>query len=385
MLSNKYIQLLILAVTLVITACTKDTPSDFQKESFVKTFGDAYLSEASDFISLGEGFIIMGNLTNKEGINTIYLTQTDALGNYQWQNEYAIGNSCLGQQIIARSNQNGYAIIGTVQHDTDSLYNDVLLLLLNADGSINDTLFYDFGASEEGRSLIELTNGNILLSGVSATSTTSSISERITILTDAVGQILVNPKPITASEVYRIVPMANGYLQSFTANNTTKIALINQNATEENVSLNFNGTLTRLIVNDNQEIFACGTSTNGENGRNDLVIASLTYNEVNASFAINWEKEFGNNQNDYGTDVAITESGSVIGTGYILDTQLGTYDIAVYELDTDGNVLHEKMVGGSNNEYGIKSLGVDNNKIVNLSTSYFNSTSMITLVKFGFE
>jgi hypothetical protein len=385
MLSNKYIQTLILLGILSIYACTKDTPSDFQKESFIKTFGGAYIDEAKDFLQIENELFVLGNVTDKDENSSIYLAKTDDFGNRIWQKIYTMGNTCKASKIIALQQQSGFAIIGTVEQDQDSLFNDMLLLLIDDEGNIKDTLCYDNGASEVGCCIAEQANGNLYVIGASATGLTETIDKRVLIVTDNKGAKLKDPIAYPASAVYDLTPMSSGYALSFTENSFTKIALIQDDATQSNSKVEISGQLTSLIMDDNNVIYACGTTPSGSNGRYDVLVAAITYNEINGAFIVNWQKEFGSSQNDIGTNIALSNEGTLICTGSIQNTQLNTYDIAIYELDTEGNLLHEKTMGGTENEYGIKSLQTQDLYYVSLSTNYFSSISMISLLKFSFD
>jgi hypothetical protein len=95
-------------------------------------------------------------------------------------------------------------------------------------------------------------------------------------------------------------------------------------------------------------------------GQHDIFISKL---DSNANFA--WAKSIGGTSLDYGTDIAVDSSGNIYITGefqltadfdpgagtYNL-TSLGSYDIFVAKLDSSGNFIWAKSMGGTGYEIG---------------------------------
>jgi hypothetical protein len=68
-------------------------------------------------------------------------------------------------------------------------------------------------------------------------------------------------------------------------------------------------------------------------------------------------------------------------TGSTENPSLDTYDIWVLKTDISGNFLNETIIGGENNEYGVRILEQENNNYVVEGTTYFDKTSMISIFK----
>jgi hypothetical protein len=366
-------------------ACQKDAPSDIQNEAYVKNFGGINNDEAKDFIQHENNLYLIGNLISNEGSSQIMMVKTDAFGNRVWQSEFAIGETCEAEQVIKLNQQAGFAIIGsTLSNQSDKFY-DLLLLLVDDEGSLTDTIVFDFQTSEKGRCLVELEDGSLILLGVSAPNTTTAINQRLLIKTDNTGQNVLIHHLKPATELYAITPDVSGnFYAAFTNNNKAQIALIKANGSDSHTEIELATTLTYLAVNPDNRLFACGTARNGTHGRNDVLIAALTYNELNGNFIVDWQKNLGSALNDQGNHLCITDNGTLLCTGSVQNTMLNTSDIAIYETDLNGNVLSEKHIGGTNNEFGIKSLE-SGEQIITLSTTGFTNTSMISITKFSFE
>jgi hypothetical protein len=366
-------------------ACQKDAPSDLQNEAYVKNFGGINNDEAKDFIQHENNLFLIGNLISNEGTSQIMMVKTDAFGNRVWQSEFAIGETCEAEQVIKLNQQAGFAIIGsTLSNQSDQFYN-LLLLLVDDEGSLTDTIVFDYQTSEKGRCLVELEDGSLILLGVSAPNTTAAINQRLLIKTDNTGRNVLIHHLKPATELYALTPAASGnFYAAFTNNNKAQIALISSNGSDSHTEIELAATLTYLAVNSNNQLFACGTASNGTNGRNDLLIAALTYNDLNGNFIVDWQKNLGSSQNDQGNHLSLTDHGTLLCTGSVQNPQLNTSDLAVFEVDQNGSVLKEKRIGGSNNEFGIKSLE-SGEQVITMSTTVFTNTSMISITKFSFD
>jgi len=79
--------------------------------------------------------------------------------------------------------------------------------------------------------------------------------------------------------------------------------------------------------------------------------------ELSSYFMLNvnvyWQKKIGGSSNDYGNGIAVDVSGNVYLNGY-QDSDLygGTYDFGVIKLDSDGNLLWQKKIGGISTDQG---------------------------------
>ena len=57
---------------------------------------------------------------------------------------------------------------------------------------------------------------------------------------------------------------------------------------------------------------------------------------------------------DYITSVVESDDGGYVATGYQQSDSLGAYDIAILKYDNNLNLLSQKSLGGSNNDFGLK-------------------------------
>jgi len=122
------------------------------------------------------------------------------------------------------------------------------------------------------------------------------------------------------------------------------------------------------------------TSTGGIYGWSDIFVSKL-----NSSGNFVWAKAMGGTEEAFGASIAIDGSGNVYTTGYFYDTcdfdpGIGTYnlisngyiDIFISKLDSSGNFVWAKTMGGTGNDIS-RSLVLDSSDNV-YTTGYFYGT-----------
>jgi len=116
-------------------------------------------------------------------------------------------------------------------------------------------------------------------------------------------------------------------------------------------------------------------------GGNDIFITKL---DANGDYV--WAKNLGGSNNDVGYSIAVDSSGNTYTTGFFYGTAdfdpnsgvanltaAGINDIFITKLDTNGNYVWAKNLGGSNNDVG-NSIAVDSSGNT-YTTGYFSGTA----------
>jgi hypothetical protein len=125
----------------------------------------------------------------------------------------------------------------------------------------------------------------------------------------------------------------------------------------------------------------------------NLSLLVLINNEINAQTPNwLWAKSMGGTGNDYGYSIALDASGNVYTTGSFFgsvdfDPGIGTFnltsagssDIFICKLNSSGNFVWVKSMGGTSGDWG-RSIFIDISGNV-LSTGYFNGTSYLMHLK----
>lgn len=387
-LLSKYYSVIIV-ICIHCLGCQKNEPSDIQKDEFYKIFGGAYNDIAVDIISSNSEFYILGNVELSENQNHITIIKTDNFGNRIWEKQYSdISNkNTYSGQIIKLKEKNEFAIIGTIETDSDSLYTDIFYLHINSDGETlhKSTIEYAEG-SETGVYIQELENGTFSVGGNTYNNLTE-VSQRLFFRINIEGEIPDNLKlnPIQGTNVYNIQKLtdnSNFYAFATGFNSSPDITYINNKGlwvTSIKIS-DFDGKFYDLHVESENDVYVTGIINNGSFGGQDAFVAKLDIK----NFTTSWIVEYGANGNDQGTVLTETGQGNLIMTGSIYDSKLNTSNILVLEVSKTGVIINSKTIGGNNNENGVSIFPSDNDSFVIAATSALENSSFISLIKTKF-
>jgi hypothetical protein len=386
MLLNKiYPFVLILCCQVAFYGCTKTEPSAFQKESFIKNFGGAYEDQAIDILKDNGHYYILGNVADEDANTLIYLAKTDEFGNRVWEKDltYSVDEKPThASQIIKLSNQSGFAIIGSIEIDDDLLYFDTFLLIINEDGEIlSENTFSNSYTNDHGKCIAELDNGGFIIS-ILSTPTNGSGSFIDLITTSSTGEFIRRASPIFANNLYHICKKKSGDGYYIAAYSTHPFIILLNAEGKFGGTQNFgsiNGEIRSITQDKNGNTLVCGILNSGSNGSNDGFIAQLE--NVEKSIDYTWLNAYGKTGIDYLEHLLITENNEILLKGSTENPSLDTYDIWVLKTDISGNFLNETIIGGENNEYGVRILEQENNNYVVEGTTYFDKTSMISIFK----
>jgi len=386
--SNLILIFIILGTLLI--GCQKESPSEVQKEQFLKTYGGSYDNVAVDFLYDNGNYYLLGNSPDKNGSYSILLTKTDEYGNRIWEQNYTIEEaSTQANQFIKLEKQLGFAIIGSVVTDATTYFSDICLLIVDEQGSILKQVVYTDSLNQSGKCITEWTTGELVMVGTEAINATANPNNCLFHKTNVDGTKVREPNESPGINV-SITGICNNNTDDFiyvTGSNDGKprIHLIKPDGDYESWStLNIAGQINSMVKNDNR-LFICGYYSNGSNRANDVMVAEIEYDTEFTNFQILWESTFGFSGNDRGMNVNLTSENHLIISGTTQDTKLNTNNVYLVETDDSGALVKSNTFGGSGNESGVKSIETTDNRIVTLSTAYFGSNSMITLLKFDWE
>lgn len=389
MLSNKYINYIFIFFYLfAFLGCTKDEPSAIQKDSFIKSFGGPYEDEATDIISDNGNFFILGNVKDADNKISISLSKTNDFGNRIWEKTYSYNEKqTQGNQIIKLEKQKGFAIIGSVEMDNDTLFYDAYLLIVDQNGGVISENTFNHSHSEFGKCIAELNDGGFSISASQDTLNQTGSHMSLFYRLNPQGEIIpFSTSKTPSSNLFQICKKSNN--EGFYAtiyDKKSKIFILNPDGTSV-------GTIPMgeekdqiigITQDKNGDTYVCGKVFNGSNGNTDGFIAKLK--DAENSYEYIWRKEFGENGNDILSYITISDENSILVTGSNENTQLGTSDIWVIKTDMLGNKLSEIKIGGDDDEYGVKILTSDNERFVVEATTYFKNNSMISIIKSEFK
>jgi|GEM_PF-4526218 len=385
--SNLFLDLIILVA--LLTSCQKDSPSEVQKERFIKSFGGAYNNIAMDVLYNNGNYYLLGNSPDKEGIYSIYLAKADEFGNRIWEQNYTIDSaSTQANHLIKLEKQPGFAIIGSVITDATRYFSDMCLLIVDEQGLRLKQVVYTDSLNQIGKCITELALGELVMVATEAINSTANANAALFYKTDVDGKNVREPSEIPGINV-SISGICNNNDDDFiyvagSDNGKPRMHLIKPDGDYESWSkIDIVGQINSIVKNTDNRLFISGYYTSGSNGANDVMVAEIEYNTEFTNMEIVWQTALGFSGNDRGMNVNLTSENHLIISGTTQDIQLNTNDIYLVETDDLGNAIKSSTYGGSGNELGVKSIQAPDTKIVTLSTANIGSNSMITLMKQG--
>jgi hypothetical protein len=256
------------------------------------------------------GYAIAGTTTSFGPVGAdVYLVKLDAHGNLQWTKTIGGPESDGGTSLIQTSD-GGYAIAGNSYSFVAGGY-DVYIVKLDANGNLQWTKTIDGPNYEEGRSLIQTSDGGYAIAGYT------------------------NSFGAGEADVYVVKLDANGNLQ------WTKT--IGGKNDDEGFS---------LIQTADGGYAITGYTTAGYieysgAGESDVYVVKL-----DAHGNLQWTKTIRGKGWDVGRSLIQTSDGGYVIAGATISFGAGGVDVYVVKLDAKGNLQWTKTIGGENEDWG---------------------------------
>jgi hypothetical protein len=271
---------------------------------------------------------------NRRGIN-YWIVKLDALGNIVL-NRLLGGNSYDYATSIQQTADGGYIISGYTSSSangdvsgTNHGKNDCWIVKLNALGDIVWNKLLGGSNDDFARSIQQTTDGGYIISGISTSSANGDVSgtnhgysDYWIVKLDALGNIIWN-KLLGGS----------GYDDAYNIQQTTDGG---------------------YIISGYSASSANGDVSGTNHGGYDYWIVKL-----DALGNIVWNKLLGGSNDDYARSIQQTTDGGYIISGYsdssangdVSGTNHGDYDYWIVKLNAIGNIVWNKLLGGSNDDY----------------------------------
>lgn len=381
----KYCQLglfSILALVLVITACTKTKEiSPAQSKSFIKLLGSSGVDVGYDIKQTpDEGYIAVGSQTVNDVVS-IACYKTDKNGNTTWSNTYGVGEA---RRIQVTSG--GYAVLG------NDGTNMKLLFLNEAGVEISSKTYNKASYQSSGNCLQVTSDGGFILVGStespSANVNPAGTKDVYVVRTNATGDTLWTKQygGMAEDQGNFIQQKADGSFilvgmtASFPAKTETNIWIveIDQNG----------GILGQVTVNhspvdigESIEILSDGSyiilGTTASNG-GDMLLVKLEQN----IFGNSWTKSFGSNNMNGGKSVKTTSDGGFILSGTSTAADDGLTRMNLIKTDANGiEIWNQEYGGGSSSNTGNSVYQTGDGGYISTETSKLGENSMILLIK----
>jgi gliding motility-associated-like protein len=317
------------------------------------------------------------NLTTPGGDHNVFISKVDKNGNFVWAKSMGGSNTDYSYSIAVDASGNVFTtghFAGTADFDpgpgtfnlTSAGNDDIFISKLDTDGNFVWAVRIGSAFLDYAYNMTIDNNGNIYITGLFRGTVDFDPGAAVFNITSSIGT--ANNAYILKLDTDSNFVWAKAFVGSNTIGNAVFVdALLNVYAVGY-----FVGTTD----------FNPGTSTFNltASGIEDAFITKL---DVNGDFV--WAKSFEGSNNTRIADMTVDGGGSIYTTGYFLGTtdfdpgagidnhtSVGTTDIFICKLDSNGDFIWAKPLGGTSNDYG---LGIITDAGGNVLTSgHFSST-----------
>ncbi|NQY30360.1 MAG: SBBP repeat-containing protein [Flavobacteriaceae bacterium] len=353
--------------------------NDWGSSIAIDAFGDIYnigdFENTIDFDSSGG----VANLTSN-GLRDIFIQKLDNNGSLIWAKSIGGVSNDNGKHVTIDTSGNVYLtgyFTGTVDFDPSaSIYNltshgenDIYILKLDTNGSFLWAKALGGTGYDNGKHLSIDTLGNIYITGKFQQTVDFDPSSNTFYLTSTV---------LGNDDVFILKLDANGdfiWAKSFGGDNYDSGASI---AIDSQNNIYITGSFRETTDFDpSSNTFYLTSNTQGID---DIYVLKL---DTNGAFI--WVKSFGGIWFDFGLSIAIDTFDNIYISSLFEDTvdfdpssslfeltSNGVGDISIQKLDSNGNFIWAKSLGGTSSDYGL-SINIDTNNDLYL-TGYFENT-----------
>ncbi len=279
---------------------------------------------------LGYTQSINGDISDKttEGFD-FWMLKLDADGNLQWNKTFGGSEDDRGNDIL-QTNDGGYAILGySTSSDLDVPGNagsqDFWMVKLDANGAISWSKTFGYLGADSGTSLLQTVDNSYLITGIlDVTASGGQGNSR-------------NSQRHAGGDIWAIKLSENGDLQW---------------------SKYFGGSFTDapfgVVETEDQNFIIAGSSDSADvdisnnNGSYDFWVLKIT-----SEGSLLWERSFGGSEIDEARAITSTNDGNfiIVGDTRSADKDVsnnhGAADVWIIKMNTDGNLIWEKTIGGS--------------------------------------
>lgn len=276
----------------------------FAQSTFEKRYGTAYNDDAVGCVEVfGVGYAVVGTKGTSIGDSDIFLLMLDENGDSLWMKTYGGSGNDVATSII-QTTDGGFAISGYT-NSYGSGGDDAYLIKTDASGNVSWEKQYGGTDNNQAFSVIQTSDEGYALAGITE------------------GTALVQWK------AYLIKTDNNGNLSwsnSYSPNNYNYAYSLLETSDNGYLIAGSSGSLT------NKDVYILKTLSNGN---------------------IDWQKYYGSADIDEGRSIAKSSDGYIVA-GYIKSTGVGNNDIYALSLNSSGDTLWTKKIGGTNTDEAYK-------------------------------
>lgn len=418
----KKLTFFIFSSCLILSSCLDDDTIKVRiltgEIEWQKTFGGSNDEIARDVIETNDGGYavigytksIDGDITDKQSEeNDFWVLKLDSNGNLEWQKTYGGSGDDKGRAII-QTNDGGYAITGpSKSSDGDGSNNegqhDHWILKLDTQGAIQWEKSYGFGGHDHSQSIMQTDDGGYFIGGyldvsasgglgnetVAKNTTKHGVGEFWGQKLDANGDLQWRRYfgGSNNDRIYKVLPAHDGNIMLIGSSESNDFDIENSkgsydywvvkinNGGEKLWERSFGGSgiddgYAATTTNDGNYLIAgSAISSDGDissaKGNSDVWVIKIDDNGT-----MLWEKSYGGTEFDAAFAIAKSARGFdsyvIAGNSKSIDgdttSNNGENDFWVLKIDSSGNLLFEKSLGGSGLDFAYGVVETSDQKIV---------------------
>jgi len=420
----KVIKVLIfkLFILLALWRCSSNDEPPLNNQidiDFIKTFGGSNNESAKSITKTSDGgYAILGYTQSLDGdvinkTNTSYdywLLKFDQNHNLQWQKTYGGSGDDRGNEVI-QTTDGGYAILGYSQSNDGDVsenfgFSDYWVSKLDASGNILWEKSLGYAGTDTGISIKETNDLGFLLTGVlDVTASGGNGNSKNTKINHAGGDYWVIKLNMAGDKQWSkyyggtftdtpydvIETEDNGYI-IVGSSDSADVDISSSQGTYDFwvIKINSTGTMvweksfggseideafSIIKSSDGNYVIVGDTRSNDKNVSHNNGASDLWIIKISPSGNLLWEKTFGGTSFDAGRSISSTSdngfliSGSSRSMDGDLTTNQGQNDVWVIKIDSNGSLLWQKSLGGSNIDFAYDAIALDDNSFIVIGES----------------
>ena len=295
--------------------------------TFSKTIGGSRWDIANSIIQSSDGGYVVAGYTKSFGAGDwdFYVVKLDSSGNVLWTKTIG-GSKGDGANSIVQSSDGGYVISGWTE-SFGAGYEDIYVVKLDSSGNVVWTKTIGGSLTDVANSIIQSSDGGYVVAG-GTLSFGAGGSDMYIVKLDSSGNVvwtktIGGSKDDVASSIIRSSDggyVVVGYTQSFRED-------------DSDISDDWDD----IYIEDDRDLFDGGISED-----RDIYVVKL-----DSSGNIVWTKTIGGSKDDVAYSIIQSSDRGYVVAGWTESFGAGWYDFYVVKLDSSGNVIWTKTIGGS--------------------------------------
>jgi arginine repressor len=326
--------------------------------SFAKTIGGSSDDIATSIIQSSDGGYVVAGVTLSfgAGVFDFYVVKLDSSGNVQWTKTIGGSSDDVANSII-QSSDGGYVVAGWTRSFVAGYYYDIYVVKLDSSGNVLWTKTIGGSYNDVANSIIQSSDGGYVVAGWTSSFGAGSADIYVVKL-DSSGNVIWT-KTIGGSnwdEAWSIIQSSDGgyvvagWTSSFGAG-SADIYVVKLDSSGNVIwtktigGSNWDEAWSIIQSSDGGYVVAGETESFGA-GVTDIYVVKL-----DSSGNVLWTKTIGGSSEDRANSIIQSSDGGYVVAGWTSSFGAGDVDIYVVKLDSSGNVVWTKTIGGSSDDF----------------------------------